>query len=176
MTRLKVTIAVLLIALAGLAILLTRFFSNEAAFFSGSPGLTRSLVLDLGIKRERYPSFLAENSGFLVVHPRQAAANHRDDILETRAILALLEKSHKNTIPETDPLYAELELLFLKKTALGLRAKYFSLPSLGIKSIFFDPDYLAHFAEIYTDKLPHAAGYAVMGDGSQRQIRDILIG
>ena len=177
MTWLKVFIAVLLIAIASLAyILLTRFFPSEEVFFMGSRALTRALVLDLSIKSNKeYPTFLAENSGFLVVHPAKSAEDHRDDVLETRDILALVEKTNKNTIQEKDPLYAELELLFLKKTALGIRANYVTLSSLGIKSIFFNPDYLAHFLELYEDKLPHAAAYAVMGDSSQRQIRAILV-
>lgn len=177
MTWLKVLIAALLITIASLAyILLTRFFPNEEVFFMGSRALTRVLVLDLSIKSKDYPSFLTENSGFLVVHPAKSAEDHREDILETRDILALVEKTNKNTIQETDPLFSELALLFLKKTALGLRANYVTLSSLGIKNVFFNPDYLANFLHIYTDKLPHAAGYAVMGDSSQRQIRDILVG
>ncbi|MFM2322424.1 MAG: hypothetical protein RLZZ225_577 [Pseudomonadota bacterium] len=177
MTWLKVLIAVLLIAIASLAyILLTRFFPSEEVFFMGSRALTRALVLDLSIKSNKeYPTFLAENSGFLVVHPAKSAEDHRDDVLESRDILALVEKTDKNTIQEKDPLYGELELLFLKKTALGIRANYVTLSSLGIKSIFLNPDYLSHFLALYKDKLPHAAGYAVMGDGSQRQIRDILV-
>ena len=164
MTWLKVFIAVLLIAIASLAyILLTRFFPSEEVFFMGSRALTRALVLDLSIKSNKeYPTFLAENSGFLVVHPAKSAEDHRDDVLETRDILALVEKTNKNTIQEKDPLYAELELLFLKKTALGIRANYVTLSSLGIKNIFFNPDYLAHFLELYEDILPHAAAYAVM--------------
>lgn len=177
MTWLKVLIAVLLIAIASLAyILLTRFFPSEEVFFMGSRALTRALVLDLSIKSNKeYPTFLAENSGFLVVHPAKSAEDHRDDVLETRDILALVEKTNKNTVQEKDPLYSELELLFLKKTALGIRANYVTLSSLGIKNIFFNPDYLAHFSALYEDKLPHATGYAVMGDSSQRQIRDILV-
>lgn len=173
---LKALIVVLLIAIASSAyILLTRFFPKEEVFFIGSRPLTRALVLDLRVKEKDYPSFLAENSGFLVIHPTKSTEDHREDILETRELLALVEKTNKSTIQENDPLYADLEILFLKKTVLGLRANYVTLPSLGIKNIFFNPDYLAHFLEIYTDKLPHAAGYAVMGDGSQRQIRDILV-
>jgi hypothetical protein len=177
MTSLKLLIAVLLVAIASLAyILLTRFFPNEEVFFMGSRAITRALVLDLSIKSNKdYATFLPENSGFLVIHPTQSAEDHRDDILETRDIFALIEKNNKNTLQDTDPLYSELELLFLKKTPLGIRANYVSLASLGIKNIFFNPDYLIHFSQIYQDKLPHAAGYAVMGDSSQRQIRDILV-
>ena len=95
MTWLKVFIAVLLIAIASLAyILLTRFFPSEEVFFMGSRALTRALVLDLSIKSNKeYPTFLAENSGFLVVHPAKSAEDHRDDVLETRDILALVEKT-----------------------------------------------------------------------------------
>lgn len=176
MTSLKLLITVLLVAIASLAyILLTRFFPNEEVFFMGSRAITRALVLDLTIKSKDYPAFLPENSGFLVIHPTQSAEDHRDDILETRDIFALVEKTNKNTIQDSDPLYSELELLFLKKTPLGIRANYVSLSSLGVKNIFFNPDYLLHFSQIYQDKLPHAAGYAVMGDSSQRQIRDILV-
>jgi hypothetical protein len=49
------------------------------------------------------------------------------------------------------------------------------LANLGVKSVFFYPDYLAQFAELYEDKLPHSAGYLVMADGSKRAIRDILV-
>lgn len=176
MTSLKILIAVLLVAIASLAyILLTRFFPSEEIFFMGFRPLTRALVLDLSIKNTDYPSFLPENSGFLVVHPTQSAEDHRDDLLETRDIFALVEKTNKNTIQDRDPLYPELELLFLKKTPLGLRANYVTLSSLGVKSIFFNPEYLSNFSKIYQDKLPHAAGYAIMGDSSQRQIRDILV-
>jgi hypothetical protein len=176
-TWLKVLIAVLLVAIASLAyILLTRFFPSEEVFFMGSRALTRALVLDLSIKSNKdYATFLAENSGFLVIHPAKSAEDHRDDLLETREILALVEKTNKNTVQESDPLFPELELLFLKKTPLGLRANYVTLSSLGVKSVFFNPDYIDHFSQIYEDKLPHAAGYAVMGDSSQRQIRDILV-
>ncbi|EDP46108.1 hypothetical protein [Rickettsiella grylli] len=175
-TSLKILIAVALIVIASLAyLLLTRFFPSEEVFFMGSRALTRGLILDLAIKKKDYPSFLTENSAFLVVHPAQSAEDHRADILETRDIFALIEKTNKNTIHETDPLYAELELLFLKKKPLGIRANYMTLASLGVKSLFFNPDYLNTFSQIYQDKLPHAAGYAIMGDGSQRQIRDILI-
>ena len=70
MTSLKILIAVLLVAIASLAyILLTRFFPSEEIFFMGFRPLTRALVLDLSIKNKDYPSFLPENSGFLVVHP-----------------------------------------------------------------------------------------------------------
>lgn len=177
MTWLKALLAVLLVLIASLAyILLTRFFPSEEVFFMGSRALTRALVLDLSIKSNKnYPTFLAENSGFLVVHPTQSTEDHRDDILETREVLALVEKTNKNTIQDSDPLFSEFELLFLKKTPLGLRANYVTLSNLGVKSVFFNPEYIAHFSEIYTDKLPHAAGYAVMGDSSQRQIRDILV-
>ncbi len=68
-----------------------------------------------------------------------------------------------------------MEILFLKSTLVGLRANYVSLTSLGIKSVVFDPNYLAQFSELYQDKLPHAAGYTVMADGSQRLIHDILV-
>ena len=177
MTSLKILIAVLLVAIASLAyILLTRFFPSEEVFFMGSRALTRALVLDLSIKSNKdYATFLAENSGFLVVHPAKSSEDHRDDILETRDIFALVEKTNINTLQDSDPLYSELELLFLKKTPLGIRANYVTLSSLGVKSIFFNPDYLGQFSQIYQDKLPHAAGYAIMGDGSQRQIRDILV-
>lgn len=177
MNGLKVFIAILLMAIASLAyLLLTRFFPSEEVFFMGSRALTRALVLDLSIKSNKdYATFLAENSGFLVVHPAKSAEDHRDDILETRDILALVEKTNKNTLQATDPLYPELELLFLRKTSLGIRANYVTLSSLGVKSIFFNPDYLIHFSQIYQDKRPHAAGYAIMGDSSQRQIRDILV-
>jgi len=178
MNWLKLLIGVLLVAIASLAyILLTRFFPSEEIFFMGSRAITRALVLDLSIKsnKDYYATFLPENSGFLVVHPLKSAEDHRDDIFETRDIFALVEKTNKNTIQASDPLYAELELLFLRKTALGIRANYVTLSSLGVKSIFFNADYLLHFSQIYQDKLPHAAGYAVMGDSSQRQIRDILV-
>ncbi|MFZ0219883.1 MAG: hypothetical protein WAL30_06725 [Candidatus Aquirickettsiella sp.] len=177
MTSLKVLIAVLLVAIAGLAyILLTRFFPSEEVFFMGSKPLTRALVLDLSIKSNKdYPTFLAENSGFLVVHPTKSAEDHREDVLETRDIFALVEKTNKNAIQDSDPLFSELELLFLRKTPLGIRANYVALSSLGVKSIFFNPDYLIHFSQIYQNKLPQAAGYAIMGDSSQRQIRDILV-
>lgn len=177
MNWLKLMIGVLLVVIASLSyLLLTRFFPSEEVFFMGSRAITRALVLDLSIKSNKdYATFLPQNSGFLVVHPAQSAEDHRSDILETRDIFALIEKTNKNTIQDSDPLYPELELLFLKKTPLGIRANYVTLSSLGIKSIFFNPEYLLHFMQIYQDKLPHAAGYAVMGDSSQRQIRDILV-
>ena len=177
MTSLKLVIALLLLAIACLAyLLLTRFFPSEEVFFMGSRTITRALVLDLSIKSNKdFATFLPENSGFLVVHPVKSAEDHRDDILETRDIFALVEKNNKNTIQNTDPLYQELELLFLRKTPLGIRANYVTLSSLGVKTIVFNPDYIQHFLPIYQDKLPHAAGYAVMGDSSQRQIRDILV-
>lgn len=177
MNGLKLLIAVLLVAIASLVyILLTRFFPSEEVYFMGSRAITRALVLDLSIKSNKdYATFLPENSGFLVVHPVKSAEDHRDDLLETRDIFALIEKTNKNTVQDSDPLYPELELLFLKKTPLGMRAHYVALSSLGVKSIFFNPDYLLHFTQIYQDKLPHAAGYAIMADSSQRQIRDILV-
>lgn len=177
MNWLKLMIGILLVVIASLSyLLLTRFFPSEEVFFMGSRAITRTLVLDLSIKSNKdYATFLPENSGFLVVHPVKSAEDHRSDILETRDIFALVEKTNKNTIQDLDPLYPELELLFLKKTPLGIRANYVTLSSLGIKSIFFNPEYLLHFMQIYQDKLPHAAGYAVMGDSSQRQIRDILV-
>ncbi len=177
MTSLKILIGVLLVTIACLAyILLTRFFPSEEVFFMGSKALNRALVLDLSIKSNKdYATFLPENSGFLVVHPAQSAEDHRDDILETRDIFALVEKTNKNTLQDSDPLYPELELLFLRKTPLGIRGNYVTLSSLGVKSIVFNPEYLQHFLQIYQDKLPHAAGYAIMGDSSQRQIRDILV-
>jgi hypothetical protein len=177
MSWLKLSLGVLLVAIASLVyILLTRFFPSEEVFFMGSRAITRALVLDLSIKSNQdYATFLPENSGFLVLHPIKSSEDHREDILETRDIFALVKKTNKNTIQDSDPLYPELELLFLKKTPLGIRANYVTLSSLGVKSIFFNPDYLLHFSPIYQDKLPHAAGYAVMGDSSQRQIRDILV-
>lgn len=175
-TRLKILMAVVLIAIASLAyVLLTRFFPSEEVFFMGSRALTRALVLDLTIKKEDYPSFLTENSAFLVVHPTQSSEDHRADILETRDIFHLIEKTNKNMIQASDPLYTEFELLFLNKKPLGIRANYVTLASLGVKSLFFNPEYLHTYLQVYQDKLPHAAGYAIMGDGSQRQIRDILI-
>lgn len=177
MTSLKILIGVLLVTIACLAyILLTRFFPSEEVFFMGSKALNRALVLDLSIKSNKdYATFLPENSGFLVVHPAKSAEDHRDDILETRDIFALVEKTNKNTLQDSDPLYPELELLFLRKTPLGIRGNYVTLSSLGVKSIVFNPEYLQHFLQLYKDKLPHAAGYAIMGDSSQRQIRDILV-
>lgn len=177
MTGLKILIAALLVAIACLAyLLLTHFFPSEEVFFMGSRAINRALVLDLRIKSNKaYATFLPENSGFLVVHPVKAAEDHRDDILETRDIFALVEKTNKNTIQNSDPLYSELELVFLRKTPLGIRANYVALSSLGIKNIVFNPEYVQQFLQIYQDKLPHAAGYAVMGDSSQRQIRDILV-
>ena len=177
MTSLKLVIALLLLAIACLAyLLLTRFFPSEEVFFMGSRPITRALVLDLSVKSNKdFATFLPENSAFLVVHPAKSAEDHRDDILETRDIFALVEKNNKNTLQNTDPLYQELQLLFLRKTSLGIRANYVTLSSLGVKTIVFNPDYIQHFLQIYQDKLPHAAGYAVMGDSSQRQIRDILV-
>lgn len=177
MTSLKLVIALLLLAIACLAyLLLTRFFPSEEVFFMGSRAITRALVLDLSVKSNKdFATFLPENSAFLVVHPAKSAEDHRDDILETRDIFALVEKNNKNTLQNTDPLYQELQLLFLRKTSLGIRANYVTLSSLGVKTIVFNPDYIQHFLQIYQDKLPHAAGYAVMGDSSQRQIRDILV-
>lgn len=85
----------------------------------GSRALTRALVLDLSIKSNKdYATFLAENSGFLVVHPTKSSEDHRDDILETRDIFALVEKTNKNTIQDSDPLYSELQLLFSEENAL----------------------------------------------------------
>jgi hypothetical protein len=177
MTSLKLVIALLLLAIACLAyLLLTRFFPSEEVFFMGSRAITRALVLDLSVKSNKdFATFLPENSAFLVVHPAKSAEDHRDDILETRDIFALVEKNNKNTLQNTDPLYQELQLLFLRKTSLGIRANYVTLSSLGVKTIVFNPDYIQHFLQIYQDKLPHAAGYAVMGDSSQRQIHDILV-
>lgn len=177
MNWLKLFVAILLVSIASLVyILLTRFFPSEEVFFMGSRAITRALVLDLSIKSNKdYATFLPENSGFLVIHPLKSAEDHRDDLLETRDIFALIGKTNKNTIQDSDPLYQELELLFLKKTALGIRANYVTLSSLGVKSIFFNPEYLLHYEQIYQNKLPHAAGYVVMGDSSQRQIRDILV-
>lgn len=177
MTGLKVLAAIVSIAIASLAyILLTRYFPSEEVFFMGSRPLTRVLLVDLKIKSNKdFPTFLPGDSGFLVIHPDQSPTDHREDILETRDILAFVAKTNKNTIQETDPLYSQFEILFLKKTLIGLRANYVSLPNAAIKSIFFDPDYLAQFSELYQDKLPHAAGYTVMVDGSQRSIRDILV-
>lgn len=177
MTSLKLVIALLLLAIACLAyLLLTRFFPSEEVFFMGSRAITRALVLDLSVKSNKdFATFLPENSAFLVVHPAKSAEDHRDDILETRDIFALVEKNNKNTLQNTDPLYQELQLLFLRKTSLGIRANYVTLSSLGVKTIVFNPDYIQHFLQIYQDKLPHAAGYAVMGNSSQRQIRDILV-
>lgn len=177
MTSLKVLIAVLLVTLACLAyILLTRFFPSEEVFFMGSKAINRAMVLDLSIKSNKdYATFLPENSGFLVVHPAKSAEDHRDDLLETLDILALVEKTNKTTLQDSDALYPELQLLFLRKTSLGIRANYVTLSSLGVKSIVFNPEYFQQFLKIYQDKLPHAAGYAIMGDNSQRQIRDILV-
>ncbi|MES2142244.1 MAG: hypothetical protein V4471_05095 [Pseudomonadota bacterium] len=177
MPGLKVIAVIVSIAIASLAyILLTRYFPSEEVFFMGSRPLTRALVVDLKIKSNKdFSTFLPENSGFLVLHPSKSPEDHREDILETRDFFALLAKTNKNTIQTGDDLYPELEILFLKNTLVGLRANYVTLSSLGIKSIFFNSDYLAQFSELYQDKLPHAAGYTVMADGSQRLIHDILV-
>jgi hypothetical protein len=177
MTGLKVFAAIISIVIASLAyILLTRYFPSEEVFFMGSRPLTRVLVVDLKVKSNKnFPTFLPGNSGFLLIHPEQSPSDHRDDILETRDIFASLAKTNKNTLQESDALYSEVEMLFLQKTLLGLRANYLPLSKAGIKSIFFDPDYLLQFSDLYQDKLPHAAGYVLMVDGSQRSIRDILV-
>lgn len=177
MSGLKVIAIIVSIAIASLAyILLTRYFPSEEVFFMGSRPLTRALVVDLKVKSNKnFPTFLPQNSGFLVIHPNKSPEDHREDIIETREIFALLAKTNKNTLQEGDTLYSELEILFLKNTLMGLRANYVTLASLGIKSIFFDSDYLLQFPELYQDKLPHAAGYVAMADGSQRLIHDILV-
>lgn len=177
MPGLKVIAVIVSIAIASLAyILLTRYFPSEEVFFMGPKSLTRVLVVDLKVKSNKaFPTFLPENSGFLLIHPGKSPEDHREDTLETRDIFALLLKANKNITQEGDPLYSELEVLFLKKTIMGLRANYASLSSLGIKSVFFDPNYLLQFSELYQDPQPHAAGYITMVDGSQRLIHDILM-
>ncbi|MDQ8039161.1 MAG: hypothetical protein REH83_02015 [Rickettsiella sp.] len=177
MTWLKIIAVIVSIALASLAyILLIRYFPSEQLSFLSSKSLTRALLVDLKIKSNQdFPTFLPENSGYLVMHLDDASADHRKDILETRDIFDFLIKTNKNTVETSDTLYSEMEVMFLKKTLIGLRANYVALASLGIKSVFFDPDYLSQFSELYEDKLPHAAGYIIMTDGSQRLIRDILV-
>lgn len=177
MTGLKIIAAIVSIIIASLAyILLTRYFPSEEVFFMGSGPLVRALAVDMKVKSNKeFPTFLPENSGFLVIHPSKSPEDHRDDVLETRRILALVAKTNNNVVQETDPLYAELEVLFLKHTLVGVRASYITLANAGIKSITFNSDYLSQFAELYHDKLPHAAGYVVMADGSQRLIHDILV-
>jgi hypothetical protein len=177
MTGLKVIAAIASIAIASLVyILLIHYFPSEEIFFIGSRPLIRALAIDLKVKSDKdFPTFLPENSGFLVVHPNNSPEDHREDIIETRDVLALVAKTNKNIIQEDDTLYPELEILFLKKTLMGLRASYVPLADLGIKSVFFEPNYLSQFPELYQDKLPHAAGYTVMADRSQRLIHDILV-
>jgi hypothetical protein len=177
MTWLKVIAAIISIALASLIyILLTRYFPSEEVFFMGSRPLTRALAVDLKVKSNKnFPTFLPENSGFLVIHPSKSPEDHREDVIETRDLFALVAKTNKNTIQEGDPLYSELEVLFLKNTLMGLRANYVTVANTGIKTVFFDPDYLLQFSQLYQDKLPHAAGHTVMADGSQRLIHDILV-
>jgi hypothetical protein len=177
MTGLKIIAAIVSIIIASLAyILLTRYFPSEEVFFMGARPLTRVLVVDMKVKSNKeFPTFLPENSGFLVVHPSKSPEDHRDDTLETRRIFALLAQTNKSVVQENDPLYTELEMLFLKHTLVGIRANYMTLANVGIKSIFFNADYLSQFAELYHDKLPHAAGYVVMADGSQHLIHDILV-
>lgn len=177
MRGLKIIAAIASIMIASLAyILLTRYFPSEEVFFMGSRPLTRALAIDMKIKSNKnFPTFLPENSGFLVIHSSKSPEDHRDDILETRRIFDLVAKTSKNVVQENDPLFSEFNVLFLKHTLVGVRANYMTLDSLGIKSIFFNPDYLSQFSELYQDKLPHAAGYAVMADSSQRLIHDILV-
>ena len=173
---LKLIAAIVSIVIASLAyILLTRYFPSEEVFFMGSTPLTRALAIDLRVKARDFPTFLPENSGFLVIHPNKSSEDHSEDILETRDIFNVVTKTNKNVIEENDTLYPELEILFLKKTLVGLRANYVSLASLSIRSVFFNPDYLSQFSELYQDTLPHAAGYMLMADGSQRLIHDILV-
>jgi hypothetical protein len=177
MTGLKITAAIVSIVIASLTyILLTRYFPNEEVSFMGPKPLTRVLAVDLKVKSNKdFPTFLAKNTGFLVIHPSQSPEDHREDIIETRDIFASVAKAKKTTFQAGDELYPELEILVLKSTLVGLRANYLTLASLGIKSVVFDPNYLSQFSELYQDKLPHAAGYTVMADGSQRLIHDILV-
>jgi hypothetical protein len=177
MVRLKIIAVIASIAVAGLAyILLSRYFSSEEAFFIGPKPLTRALLVDMKVKSNRdFPTFLPENSGFLVIHSSQSPKDHRKDTVETRDIFNIIAKTNKNIIDSHDELYAKFEILFLKKTLAGLQAKYVTLATLNISSIFFDPNYLLQFSELYQDSLPHAAGHIVMTDSSQRLIHDILV-
>lgn len=177
MAGLKIIATILSIAIASLAyILLTRYFPSEEIFFMGSQSLTRVLAVDMKVKSNKnFPTFLPENVGFIVIHVNQSPADHRNDILETRRILPVVTKTKQNIVRDSDALYAHMEILFLKHALVGLSADYMTLASLGIKSIDFNADYLPHFADLYQDKLPHAAGYITMADGSQRLIHDILV-
>ena len=177
MTGLKIIAAIISIVIASLAyILLTRYFPSEEVFFMGSEPFVRALAVDMKVKSNKaFPTFLPENSGFLVIHPSSSPEDHREDVLETRRILDLVIKTDNNVIQKGNMLYSQLEILFLKHTLVGIRANYVNLANVGVKSIFFNPDYLSQFAQLYQNKLPHAAGYMVMADSSQRLIRDILV-
>ncbi len=102
MTWVKVIAAIVSIAIASLAyILLTRYFPNEEVSFMGPKPLVRALAVDLKVKSNKdFPTFLAENSGFLVIHPSKSPEDHREDIIETRDIFDLVAKSKKTTFQE----------------------------------------------------------------------------
>ena len=174
---LKAVAVLVTLAIAVLAyILLIYYFPNEQVLLFGSKPLQRVLIVDLTVKsNKRFPTFLPKNSGFLVVHSDQVSSDHRKDKVETNDIFKLIIKLDKHVIDNHDALYSDLRVLFLKKDLTGLRAQYQSLSALGIKSLFFNPDYLSHYLALYQDKLPHAAGYLTMADGSQRLIHDIVV-
>ncbi len=176
MERLKVIAVIVLVVVAGVAYFLWLRYLPDEKVFSLSKSLTRVLAVDLKVKSNgNFPTFLPKDSGFLVIHPSQWNEDHSADKMETRDIFDLLAKKNKNTVGKNDEFYAELEILFLQKTVQGLRANYVSLATVRVKSIFFYPDYLSQFSALYQDALPHAAGYMVMADGSQRLIHDILV-
>lgn len=177
MKKLKIAAAffVFLIAI-GIYLLLNRYLTNEEISFLGSSRLQRVLVIDLEVKtHQSLPRFLPESTGFLVIHAEKAPQEHREDILETKHIFEQLQQSHKNSVTVSDPLYPQIEVLFLQKKVMGLRAHYVSLAELQIRTLFFDADYLRYFLPLYTDRAPHAAGYAMLADGRQCAIHDILV-
>jgi hypothetical protein len=177
MKKLKIAAALFVCLIAiGIYFLLSRYLANEEISFLGSSRLQRVLVIDLEVKNHQsLPRFLPESTGFLVIHAEKAPQEHREDILESKRIFEQLKQQHKNSITASDLLYSQMEVLFLQKNVMGLRAHYVSLAAIQIRTLFFDADYLRYFLPLYTDRSPHAAGYAVLADGRRCAIHDILV-
>ncbi len=137
--------------------------------------LTRVLVLDLNTPSDTdYPTFPRKNSSIVIVRISQDTAVARN-LIETSDILKFLEQHTITRVTQGDEFYSHFILMFLRRTFLGIKTSYADLKQVGIQALEFDPNYQAQALQLYADPLPHAAGKAIMYDGSKRLIRDILV-
>lgn len=131
-------------------------------------------VLAIDLDTDNNPNLkdvLKGTDGVLVVRQTKNGREVRD-LIQGQAVLAVLDQNKDGRIDAHDPIFNQLDLMFLTKDN-KIKANYTPLVRAGIRAITIDPKYIS--PQTRKNNFVYTPGTVLMADGSTRLIRDLIM-